>query len=87
MSYELLYPATHIADLARFSAETTGCGGDPENPAYLALAESKVPVVIERYAHVREDGAGYNVLFLDGHVTHIAEENLDAELRPYLALR
>lgn len=77
-SYELLYPAANEAYLQLLGRTVEGL---PEG----ADASAYVPIVIERESW--PIGGGRNVLYLDGHVTLVKDEDWDRVMGPYLAYR
>jgi prepilin-type processing-associated H-X9-DG protein len=88
-SYELLFPGVTERELQDLALEVAMSGKgdpsmpkDPNDPALQAHAESHVPIMVERRADPRMPG-GRNVLFLDGHVEWIANQNWKSRVDDY----
>ncbi len=84
VSYELVFAAVPFSDedIAEIYAHVTGREEDPENPAWLRMAASEVPMAIETVEHT--DPRGRNVLFADGHVQFVTPERFEQIVQPFL---
>jgi hypothetical protein len=78
-SYVYLLPATHLES---YAADYIS---DPANPAARAMAQSEIPIVLNRTVWPGS-APGHNVLFMDGQVEYIRADSPKwrDEIMPYL---
>lgn len=79
IGYEILYPASNETYWKDLYYQVEGVDPDEENVGYY---QSVIPIIIEKEGC--SGGGGRNVLFVDGHVKFIRDENWDADMGPYL---
>lgn len=78
ISYEFVYPAVNDAFINEIASAVTGLTREALGSSALSL----VPIVFE--THECSASAGRNVLFPDGHVEFILDENWETRVEPYL---
>ena len=76
VDYQILFPASNAEHWKDLYYQIEGI--QPEERIY----QSAVPIIIEKEGC--SGGSGRNVLFIDGHVEFILEENWNADMGPYL---
>lgn len=82
LSYELIFPATHIDYLKELAGAVSG-----QPPEELwAGGLNRVPLVIETHEHPGDE-PGRNVLFADGHAEFIGPTEWVERIKPYLNYR
>ena len=81
-SYDYLLPGVHQETYDARVAQAFGIQGETDRMT-LVLAESQIPLVAEKKAFV---SGRRNVLFADGHVELISDDEWSARIEPYLNL-
>ena len=82
--YDIVFPALHEEDLAMIWEAVEGQGA-AQAPG--GGWESRVPVVTEKHRHTVDAKVVRNVLFYDGHVEAMSDEQWNEHVKPYIEYR
>ena len=83
VGYEILFPASNAEFWKDMYYQVEGINPDEgDYPKANAIMQSTIPNIIEKEGCSGD--AGRNVLFIDGHVEFILEENMDERIGAYL---